>query len=127
MADVTIDVSEVRALAADMTRVDSRLTRHLIPVVDKAAANVKDDLRAVASRSRHFRLVPTISYDKPSPYEAEIGPVKGGAGSLANIAYFGGSNGGGGTLEDPRGAMDREAPRFERALADVAVELVFGR
>lgn len=124
---VTIDTSEVRALAADMRAVDGRLTRHIIPVVDKGAVNVKNDLRDAASRSRHFRLVPTITYDKPTPFEAEIGPVKGGAGSLANIAYFGVSNGGGGTVEDPQAALDRESPKFERALADLAAELVFTR
>ena len=127
MADVSIDMSEVRALEHDMRAVDSRLTRHVIPVVDKAAVNIKADMRAAAAKSRHFRMASSITYDKPNPYEAEIGPTKGGAGSLANIAYFGGSNGGGGTIEDPRGAMDREAPKFERALADLAAELVLGR
>lgn len=123
---VTIDVSEVRTLAADMRAVDRRLARHIIPAVDHAAVNVKGDMRDAASRSRHFRMANSISYDKTDPYEAEIGPVKGGAGSLANIAYFGGANGGGGTVEDPQAALDREAPKFERSLADLAVDLVFG-
>lgn len=123
---VTIDTSEVRALAADMRAVDGRLTRHIIPAVDHAAVNIKTDLRGVAARSRHFRMANSITYDKPSPYEAEIGPTKGGAGSLANIAYFGGSNGGGRTVEDPQAALDREVPKFERALADLAADLVLG-
>ena len=41
---------------------------------------------------------------------AEIGPEKVGAGNLAVIAYWGGANGGGGTVEDPQEAADRELP-----------------
>lgn len=128
MADVTIDVTEVRALEHDMRQVDSRLTRHLIPVVEKGAINVRDDMRQAAAGSRYFHLLP-LTYDMNYPagaIEAEVGPVKGGAASLANIAYFGGAHGGGRTIEDPQAAADREAPRFERALADVAADLVFG-
>lgn len=147
MGGVTIDVSEVRALEVDMRAVDSRLVRHIIPVVEKGAANIKGDLRAEAFKSRHFGgMARSITYDmitsSGSGIEAEIGPTKGKPGSIANIAYFGGSAwsgrknpgrgwqsgpGGGGTVEDPRGALDREAPRFERALADIAAELVFSR
>ena len=48
--------------------------------------------------------------------EAEIGPETGGAGSLAGFAYFGGVNGGGGTVPDPQGALDAEAPNVEKHL-----------
>ena len=126
---VTIDTSEVRALAADMRAVDSRLVRHVIHVVEKGAVNVKADMRAAANNSKHFKIARSITYDLSYPdgaVEAEVGPTLGGAGSLAGIAYFGGANGGGGTIEDPQGAADREAPRFEQALSEVAAWAVLG-
>ena len=54
----------------------------------------------------------------------EVGPRKGKPGSIANIAYFGGANGGGGTVPDPRGALEAEAPRFEKALTDLVGEIL---
>lgn len=143
---VTIDTSEVRALAADMRAVDSRLVRHVFKVVDHAGVNIKGDMRDEAARHVHFdALARAITYDTSSTgtsYEVEVGPEKGKPGSIGVIAYFGGSGwtgrrnpgrgwqqgpGGGGTVEDPQAALDREAPKFERALADLAAELVFSR
>ena len=130
MAGISIDTSEVRTLAADMRRVDERMVRHVIPVVERGAVNVRNHLRDEAARSGHFRIGRHISYDmrfagfgSDGAYEAEIGPEKAGAGRLANIAYFGGANGGGGTIPDPQGAGDAELPRFAQALADIAAEL----
>lgn len=127
MADsISVDMSEVRELAVDMTRVDGRLTRHLAPVVKKGAQNIKDQLVAEMQGSRHFAPVARgITYDiKGDGFEAEIGPEKGRPGSLANIAYFGSSRGGG-TVPDPQGAGDAEMPNFEKALAEVAEGLIF--
>ena len=126
MAGISIDTSEVRTLAADMRRVDERMVRHVIPVVERGAVNVRNQLREEAAQSGHFKIGRHISYDmrdNAGAYEAEIGPEKAGAGNLANIAYFGGANGGGGTIPDPRGALDAELPRFAQALVDIAQEL----
>ena len=129
MGRVSIDASEVRALAEDMRRIDSRLSRHVRPVVERGAVQIKNDLQAQARKSRSFRgFAPGISYDMRTPggaYEAEIGPVKGRPGSLANIAYFDTSRGGG-TVEDPSATLEREAPKFADALADLAAELALG-
>ena len=125
---VSIDAAEVRTLSADMRMIDARLSRYVRPVVEKGANNIKTDMRDAASKSRHFKFAPTIGYDvevESGHFEAKVGPELGGAGSLAGIAYFGGVRGGGGTVEDPQAALDREAPRFEKALADLAAELVF--
>jgi len=126
---MSIDAGEVRALAEDMRRVDSRMSRHVRPVVERGAVQIKNDLQAEMRKSRHFAPVARgISYDMRSPggaYEAEIGPEKGSPGSLANIAYFGDSLGAG-TVEDPTAALEREAPKFADALADLAADLVFG-
>ncbi|MGJ9505390.1 hypothetical protein ACX3T3_05505 [Actinotignum schaalii] len=122
---VSVDTSEVRALAADLGQVDAVTALHVKPVVKKAAQNVKTQLRAEATRSRHFRIGRHISYDiRAAGYAAEIGPTKQGAGNLANIAYFGGARGGGGSIPDPRGALEAEAPNFIRELEKLTEHLI---
>ena len=126
MASISVDTSEVRAAVADLTSVDSRLRPDVAGVVKKGAQNIKDDLQAEARKSRHFKgFASGISYDMPDDFEAEIGPVKGRPGSLANIAYFGTSRGGG-TVEEPGEALQRELPAFEKHLGDIAEKVVFG-
>jgi len=126
MASISVDTSEVRAAVADMTSVDSRLRPEVAAVVKKGATNIKDDLQAQARKSRHFKgFAPGISYDMKGDFEAEIGPTKGRPGSLANIAYFGTSRGGG-TVEEPAEALQREVPSFEKYLGDIAEKVVFG-
>lgn len=51
----------------------------------------------------------------------EIGPEtgRGRPGALSGIAYFGGANGGGGTVRDPELALAVEAPIVEKHLLDV--------
>lgn len=137
---IEIDTSEVRALAEDFKAVPARLARHAKPVVSKGADNIRNQMRDEMSSSAHFKkAAKSITYDLiDDGFGAEIGPVK-GAGSIANIAYFGGSGwsgrkkpgpgwqqgpGGGGTVPDPRGALKAEAPRFIKALADAAAELL---
>lgn len=134
MASFELDTSELRSLAADMRQVDSRLARWVRPVVEKGAVNIKDDMRRKMAESEHFEPVArSIGYDMTEggfgdqgEYVAEVGPSKGSPGSLANIAYFGGANGGGGSVEDPQAAADRELPNFRNALADLAEDLVLG-
>lgn len=126
MADPIIDASELREFAADMRRYPEALRRHIRPVVEKGAVNIKDRMRREMSASRHFRgITRAIDYDvieRLGGIEAEIGPRTGSPGSLANIAYFGGSKGGG-TVPDPRGALEAEIPAFESALGDLLGEI----
>ena len=127
-----IDASEVRSLAEDFRRVPPTLARQAKPVVEQSIVKITNQLRDEMGASASFgALAGGISYDiDPDGYGAEAGPTKasrGGASTLgkgANIAYFGGSNGGGGTVPDPRGALDAEAPRFAQALSDLAAELL---
>lgn len=120
MASFSIDDSELRALAADMTQAGPKVSDDVGRVVKKGATNIKKDLVAQARSSTHFRgFAPGISYDMESDTEAAIGPEKGAPGSLANIAYFGTSRGGG-TVEEPGEALHREAPAFERELGKLA-------
>lgn len=127
MANIEIDTSEVRALAADMRGVDGRLARHLKPVVAKGALNIKNQLRSEMRESRHFGVVARgITYDlEDGGYSAAIGPEKGSPGSLANIAYFGTSRGGG-TVPDPVGALQAESEAFISHLERLAGELTLG-
>ncbi len=120
---VTVDVSEVLVLARDLEAAGLKLAAGMRPVVSKGALNVKTQMRAEMGGSGSFGMIaPLISYDLRGNAvisEAEIGPEARGAGYLENIAYFGGAHGGGGTVPDPQGALDAEAPRFESALADL--------
>lgn len=125
MARITVDTSEVRAAVADMSNVDSRLRPDVSSVVKRGANNIKNDLVEQMRGSRHFKGFADISYDMVDDFEAEIGPNKGGPGAGANIAYFGTSRGGG-TVEDPEKALEREVPAFEDHLLDIAEKVVFG-
>lgn len=126
---IKVDTSELRALAADMRAVPEWAVRHLVPVVERGAVNVKATMVADAEASVHFKapLAGSISYDLHQTsfagdgvIEAEIGPDKDRAGgAIGNIAYFGTSRGGG-TVRDPQAAADAELPAFEKALADAA-------
>ena len=116
---MAVDVSELRKLATDLSSAPKLVKSEARGVISNAALNIKNQLRDEAARSRHFRLAHTISYDLKvggDMIEAEIGPETGGAGSLAGFAYFGGVNGGGGTVPDPQGALDAEAPNVEKYL-----------
>ena len=127
MPEISIDAHEVRELAADFTRVPGELSRHAIPVLSKGALNIKNQMRESfeASGNAGFRYVGrTVTYDlttEGNELSAEIGPDK-PSGALANVAIFGTPRGGG-TVADPREALEAEAPRFEKALADLAEEL----
>ena len=127
MPEISIDAHEVRELAADFTRIPGELSRHAIPVLSRGALNIKNQMRESfeASGNAGFRFVGrTVSYDlttEGNELSAEIGPTK-PEGALANVAIFGTPRGGG-TVADPREALEAEAPRFEKALADLAEEL----
>lgn len=128
---IEFDTSEVDALSADLRGIDARLVRHLRPVLVRGAVNIKNQLREEASASTHFKgFSPGISFEESSyaglgggELAVDIGPEKGAPGSLANIAYFGTSRGGG-TVPDPRGALEAEAPKFAKALGDIAEDLL---
>lgn len=132
MASMQIDASELKQLGADLSAAGSGIAARVRPVVVRGAVNIKNQMRREMSGSASFgALAGSIDFSMTSQkifgtgvIEAEIGPSKrrGGArrglGFGANIAYFGTSRGGG-TVPDPQGALDAEAPRFEQALGDI--------
>lgn len=123
MTSVSLDVSELRSFAADLTSASLKAVLAVRPAVSKGALNIKTQMRAEMGESAHFRqVVPAIDYDLlDGGLTAEIGPDTTGetVGDLAHIAYFGGSPGGGGTVPDPIRALEAEAPKFEKALDDI--------
>lgn len=126
--DITLDTSELRTLAVDLTHAAALPMEDVRGVVAKGALNIKTQMRAEMSRSRHFKgITQSITYDTTigaTGVSAEIGPdkdYKGGA--LANIAYFGSSRGGG-TVPDPKGALEAEAPNVEQYMAALVDRLL---
>lgn len=140
---ISFDLSEVRQLAVDLREMPASVIREIPRVLEKGAVNIKDQLRSEMGSSVHFRgTAKSITYDMhDAGMRAEIGPDKNAGGAIANIAYFGGGAwtgrrkpgpgwqqgpGGGGTVPDPRGALDAEAPSVEREILDL-VARVMGR
>lgn len=119
-------MEELRQLAADLAK-GLDVTK-VVPVLQSSGKAIESQMRAEAGGSRHFgKMAGHITAEMRQTFagpEVEVGPEKRGAGNLGAIAYFGGSHGGGGTVEDPRGALDAEAPNFERALADLAEDVL---
>ncbi len=124
MAGATFDASEVRALAIDLSNVGRSIDPKVRAVISRGALNIKRQMVAEMSASPSFKgTASSISYDLTGNAfytEAEIGPKvgEGERGGLGSIAYFGSSTGGG-TVPDPQGALNAEAPKVEAALLDV--------
>lgn len=94
--------------------------------VKKGAQNVKNSIRddLKGSGNKAFRSIPityTVS-ETPGRITAEIGPTKGGAGSVANLAFFGTAKGGGTHRFYEHG--EEELPKLAEHIAKAAVEVV---
>lgn len=104
---------QIHRFAADLRALPEYARGDARQVLSKAGVNIKRQLVAEMSASGSFGAVArSISYeieDRAGSIELVAGPTKGSPGSLANIAYFGSSRGGG-TVPDPRGALDAETP-----------------
>ncbi len=126
---IDFDDSELRALSADLIAAGDGINGKVLPVVKKGALNIKRQMASELGKSKAFRgAARSVSFDVHGGQmfgvgviEAEIGPKSGPGepGSLANVAYFGGANGGGGTVADPKGALDAEMPNFMAALEKI--------
>ena len=123
MAGVKVDVSQLTRLAADLRAHSRETPAAAVQVVAKGALNVKNDWRRAWAGIGHAPALPAaVTYDTKvttRSVEAEIGPDKARRqGALGNIIEFGTSKNpprpGGGP------ALEREAPRFEQAVEDIA-------
>ena len=108
---MAIDNRELYALASDLGKMPQVMGRKCAPIFRRTALEVKKGMQADLRESRHFKQVAaSVDYDL-NEYEmfgslsmtAEVGPnaERNASAPLAGIAYFGGANGGGGTVRDP--------------------------
>lgn len=106
-----------------------RAKKDVAPIVKKGALQIKNRLQSEMGASTHFSPVrrginfdiETKGFGGEGVIQAEIGPERGFPGSLANIAYFGTSKGGG-TVPDPELALLDEAKVTEEFIADATVQ-----
>ena len=116
---VSVDAGELRTLSFDLARIPDKVQKGVRPVVVKGAMQVRDKMRKDMRESPSFKgNARNISYDLKvdgGGVEAEIGPKPTW---LAHIAYFGGANGGGGTV-DILGPLGEEVEPFVSALGDL--------
>lgn len=124
--DLRFDASEFDALARDLSAAAaSDLVGQVARSVSKEALNVKGAMQSDFGGSRHFgQVASAISYDLDTftaHARAEIGPVSAGrqVGDLAHLAYFGGSNGGGGTVPDPEKHLGPAGDNLERYVGEI--------
>lgn len=122
---MSVDWSQVEKLADDLEVDAEEIRKKVPPVVRKGALNIKNDMRRDAAghpMSRYFPMA--INFDETNGgLGAEIGPDKDLIqGALGNLLYFGRENTAGIININP--PLDKEAPRFERALADVAEDIL---
>lgn len=117
-------MTEVSAdeLAAEFHRASVQVKLVTEKAVDLAGAKLSKVMADDSRRSTWFPLHRDMGYDFKAisdGAEVEVGARKGGIGSLAHIAYFGGANGGGGTIRDPERAMEDVEPEFLDVIGEV--------
>lgn len=124
--DLRFDASDFDRLASDLDRAaGSDLIGEIEPTIMRGAGNVQRGMKADMEQSRHFGQVTraiTFDVDRYQQHiRAEIGPLSAGrqVGDLAHFAYFGGANGGGGTVPDPEYLLEQEAPNLEKYVGDI--------
>lgn len=120
-----VDAREVHRLARDLGDVEETVLPKIRRSVSRGANNIKRGMRADAKSSgsyKHFHR--SITYDlHDDGLHAEIGPDKDLVqGALGNILYFGTSNNA--PELDINGPLKREDRRFERAVADIAEDVL---
>lgn len=122
---ITVSVKGVPELVAAFDAAGAGAAEQAGKVIRRGALNVKRAMVADARASAHFKgFAPAISYDtKNGGLSAEIGPRQGKPGSLANIAYFGTSRGGG-TVRDPIEALMDEEPNLMRELSKITERIL---
>ena len=124
MSLVNVDASQLKAFGTTLAG-GATVRRALVSAaVKKGAQNVKNSIRddLKGSGNKAFRSIP-ITYtmiETPGRISAEIGPTKGGTGSLANIAFFGTAKGGGTHRFYEHG--EEELPKLAEYVARAAVE-----
>ncbi|WGM21861.1 hypothetical protein QEH68_06720 [Paenarthrobacter sp. OM7] len=122
---MTVDASDFDKLGEEFLEAAKKIVPETRKVVEKGSLNVKKEIQENFRGSSFEGAVRNIRYkvkDVPDGIEGSIAPYleQEGFGSLVGIALYGSSKGGGGTVVDPIHALEAEAPRFEKALLEVA-------
>lgn len=121
----TIDTRELEALSSSIAASAGRLPAEVRAVVSKGALNVKNEARENVSGSPYWRRIAgTINYDMSGNAfvsAATIGYDDEGQGELAGIYEFGSVKRSPHPTLMP--AFEREAPRFEKAMGDLAAKV----
>ena len=122
---MSMDFGDVEAFAKELGDLGAKVVVAQRQVVKKGALNVKTRLQAEAQGVAHAPGFPrAITFDvelKGDEITAEIGPEKGGAGSLA-LLYLGNSKTGP-RLPEPMLAADAEAEVMADFLGKVAEDI----
>ncbi|MBW3088826.1 hypothetical protein KIH77_08840 [Bifidobacterium sp. 82T24] len=96
---MSVDASQLTAFGRRLAAVPKKKQALVAAAVKKGAQNIKTSIQQdVAGSSNAAMSRIPIAYEMKSAgvnVEADIAPQSGGAGSLANIAFFGTSKGGG--------------------------------
>lgn len=113
-----IDTSELKSLSVNLGRASGAMVAEARAVIAKGSLNIKNDARDNVSDDPYWkRLAQKINYEQVG-LSSEIGYDDEGQGELAGIYEFGS------VKREPHPtllpAFDREAPRFEKAIADLA-------
>lgn len=113
---------DLHRLAVDLASAATEAQAGVRAVVQKGALNVKTDAQRFAAGLAHAPHYPrSITFDTKvtaAGVEAEIGPDKSRTqGALGNILEYGTSKNAPVAHLGP--ALDREGPRFEKAMADL--------
>jgi hypothetical protein len=126
VSDFDVTVTGLDELEATFGRVQAGALPMVDAIVSKGALNVKGDAKRRISGLAHAPAYPaSIGYDlyhTPFTSSARIGPDKAKRqGPLGNILEYG-------TVKNApiphlTPALDAEAPKFERAIADAAAKL----
>ena len=125
MTGMDIDASDFDKLGEEFIEAAKKIIPEARKVVEKGSLNIKKQIQENFRGSSFEGAVRNIRYkvkDAEGGIEGSIAPYleQEGFGSLVGIALYGSSKGGGGTVVDPLHALEAEAPRFEKALLDVA-------
>lgn len=123
---------ELDALARDLGKMPAHLARGVGQIVRKTALEIKKGMQADLAKSKHFgQVARSVDYDVQEfgmfgaqTFLVEVGPNADRAPSaaLAGIAYFGGANGGGGTVRDPAFHLEEQTALMEKHISDLTGE-----
>ena len=117
-----LDLSDFKALSANLSRASAAMVAAERAVVAKALVNIKNDARSnLSTHPTWKRLAHTINYDQAG-LTGVVGYDDRGQGELAGIAEFGS------VRHAPHPALlpaaKNEAPRFEKATAEAATAAI---